>query len=140
MTSIAKFLNDNLQNKMAYVSSDGLLLEGAIEQKCKLEFNQYYGIICSVELEYNSKNIIKEIEQILIQNRENFQISYDTRDAIINSMIPILKEKVVQVGRIIHSGISNFSTVYDKDILKSIEIKYLNGSTTRITCIEDCKN
>lgn len=137
MNNIEKFFKDNLDNKMAYVSSDGLFLEGNLEQKCKLEFIQYFGLACSVQLEYNRLNIVKEVEQILIQNREGFDISYDTRDKIINALIPKMKDMFIHCGKISNYGIEKISSVYDKENIRDVDIKYSNGSTVRISCIQD---
>lgn len=139
MNNIEQFFKDNLDKKMAYVSSDGIFLEGTIEQKCKLEFIQYSGLHCSVKLEYNRLNVVKEVEQILIHNRENFNITYDKRDEIINAIIPKMKEMFVQCGKISYYGIEKISSVYDKENIREVEIKYTKGSTIKISCIEEDK-
>ena len=136
MNNIEQFFKDNLDKRIAYVSSDGLFLEGTIEQKCKLEFIQYSGLHCSVKLEYNRLNVVKEVEQILIQNREEFDISYDKRDEIINAIIPKMKDMFIQCGKISYYGIEKISSVYDKENVRDVEIKYSNGSTIKIRCIE----
>jgi len=139
MNNIEQFFKDSLDNKMAYVSSCGLILEGTIEQKCKLEFIQYSGLHCSVKLGYNRLEIVKKVEQILIQNKEQFDITYDKRDEIINAIVPQLKEMFVQVGKISNYGVENISSVYDKENVRDVKIKYTNGSITLIRCIEDVK-
>jgi hypothetical protein len=81
-------------------------------------------------------DIVKEVEQILIQNRKGFDISYDKRDEIINAIIPKMKDMFIQCGKISNYGIEKISSVYDKEKVRDVEIKYTNGSTIKIRCIE----
>ena len=136
MNNIEQFFKDNLHNKMGYVKSGGLFLEGTIEQKCVFEFIQYSGLHCSVQLEFNRFNIVKEVEEILIQNRGEFDISYKNRDKLINAIIPKMKDMFIQCGKISNYGIKKISSVYEKENVTDVEIEYLNGSTVKISCIE----
>ena len=64
MSNLEQFLKGSLDNKMAYISSDGLLLGGTVGQKCKLKFVEYSGLLCYLQLGHNSSDIVKEVEQI----------------------------------------------------------------------------
>lgn len=140
MDNINQFFKDNLDNKMAYVRADGLFVEGTIEEKCKLEFQEHFGLICSVKLQYNTGKVAEHIQGLLIQNREALNISYDKRDLIIQTIIPALIESYVQVAKIAPYGVVNISAVYNKEReIESADIKYSNGATVSITCIESIK-
>jgi hypothetical protein len=136
MNNIEQFFKDSLDNKMAYISSGGLTVEGTSSQKCKLNFIMYTGLQCLVKIDNNNNKIVKEVEQILIQDRDSLGITYDKRDEIINSIIPKLKEMFVQSCIISYYGIKEISSVYEKENIKNIEIKYTNGSIVKISNIE----
>ena len=137
MTNIEEFFIEHLDGRMAHVSSDGLFLEGTLEQKCKLDFIQYNGLNCSIELEQNNSEVVKQIEQILIQNKENLSITNDERDALINLLIPQIKKMFVRIGIIFYYGIEGISSSYNEEgHVVSVEIKYKKGSTIYIRSIE----
>lgn len=138
MNNIEQFFKDNLDNKTAYISSDGLLVAGAIGQKCKLEFVKHFGLSCSAKIEYNNLNASKVIEDLLIQHRETFDISHGQRDKIIDALIPHIKNTYIQVAIISSIDIEKISVSYnDKGNVTDVKIKYLKGSIITIRCIEN---
>ena len=139
MNSISKFFKDNLDGKLAYVSSGGLLVEGQVESKVKLEFADHLGLLCLIKLEYNYKNLCENVDRLLVQNRNDLEISYDTRDKIVKLIIPFLKQSYVKAGTIMTHNVTKMEVSYLDNKIYSVGITYKNGSVTNITCIEDEK-
>lgn len=138
MNAIEKIFFDNLDGKFARVKSEGLQIEGHIEQRCRLEFVERFGLRCSAKLEYNLSGIVKKIEQLIIQNRNELSpLTFKQIDSVVDLVIPEIKNSYVQIAMISCYDVKNILADYSKGILTSIKIQYGNGSTTHIYHISD---
>jgi hypothetical protein len=133
MDNIEQFFKDNLDGKIAYIQSGGLRIEGTIEQKCKLEFEQFRGLHCYTKLKDNKVKIIKNIENILITEKEIFEITYNSRNQTLQRLTEELDTMYILCGTLNYYGIKNISSSYSEDnIATEIIIEYNDKSTVRI--------
>jgi hypothetical protein len=137
MTQVEKYLKE-LHGKWARINTGGIEIGGAIEQKCKMEFIQHFGLTLSCVLQYNSKDPVNNVNQILIQNREGFDISYDSRDRILDVLTPFLQTLEVRVGNIYPHNIKEILSIYDdKGNITGSKLIFKDGSITNIAAITD---
>lgn len=137
MNAIEKIFFDNLDGKFARVKSEGLSIEGYIDQRCKLEFVERYGLKCCVKLEYNSTDIIRKIEKLIIRNKNELSLTMKQIDGVVDLVIPEMINSYVRVAMISCYDVKNILADYSKGILTSIKIQYNNGSITHIYGISD---
>lgn len=139
MNNIEQFFKTNLDGKTAQISAGGLYLEGGMEQKCKLEFIEFSGLHCNVNIEYNRKDILSIINKIIIEDKEEFDITYTQRDQILDAITLKLKESNIQGGKISAYGVKELTTLYDNDVIQNVKIKYKDGSIVEIRGIHEDK-
>ena len=139
MTNIETFFKDNFDGMEAYVSSGGLHLDGNVEQKCKLNFVEYIGLRCFINLEYNYTKLDLEIQNKLSSLRESLGISYYIRNTIVDELTKIVKTTYVQIGVIGTIDIKSISSNYESKTVRDCEIKYEDGSIVKIRCNKQIK-
>lgn len=138
MKNIEKIFEKFLHNKFAYVTIGGVRLEGGTEQKCKLVFTPFFGLKCMGKLEFNNTNVADIFDKEMVNNRDNLNISYDQRDAIIETIKPIINEIYITLGYISPYNIKTIVNELNEggDII-NISIIYNCGSILSIKCITD---
>ena len=137
MNNLEELLKNNLDGKVAYVKSSGLTLEGSLEDKCTLKYIPYHGIQCITKLEYNQCNVVKLIEQSLVNMREDVGMTYDVRDKILDVLIPTISNTYVQIGMINMYGIKSINTQFNNDgTMTEARLIYDSGNIISITSIQ----
>lgn len=114
MNNVEKFFKDNLHNVTCRLNVGGIEIGGTIEQSVKLTYIKYQGLIVTVPLQYNSTKLIDNVNQLIIQNKENINITYDQRDALLKMLNPFLITSEVQVAQIYPYSVTKIDSVYDK--------------------------
>ena len=139
MTNIELFLKENFDGMEAYVSSGGLHIDGSVEQKCKLVFQQYVGLVCFIKLEYNRTKLDTLVREKMSDLREALEMSYDVKNAIVDELTTIIKGTYVQMGIIYSGSILSINSSYIKNLLRDCELKYEDGSIVKIRCVQPIK-
>ena len=140
MKNIELFFKENLDGKEAYVSCGGLLVQGTIEQKCKLELTGYYGLTCSVKLKFNQTNVAELVRAKIYEVRQSIEMSYAAAGDLYNELIPMIQDTYVKVASIYPSKVVNMNVTYRDNIATDCELKYDDGSIIKIRCINPIKN
>lgn len=126
------FLRDNLDGKIARVSSGGVKVEGGIEQDVILKFVRFSGIQCLNRLEWNNAKPKDQILSVLHNSINEIGISYEQRDKLYAVLIPQLKDTIVQCGTISLYGITKITSTYNKSVVTDMEIRYADGDIVKL--------
>lgn len=137
MNTVESFFCHHLHNKTARIKSGELIVEGGIEEPVLLEYKRYVGLIVSTTLQYNYLTPIKEITNSIISNRENLNLSYETRDLLLDKLKAELSNTKICIAKILPYGVTNLETNFEKDKLVSLELTYENGSKISLYAISD---
>lgn len=136
MNSIEKFFKEELDGKYARIFSGGLEINGTLEQKCKMSYKPYFGVNCSVELEFNSSETINLIQKELRESFKGPGIAHD----VLEKFIPNLKKVEITCGRVYLLGIVKINSSYnEKGELYSAILEYNDGTKISIKGISDKK-
>lgn len=138
MTSIKKFIEDNLHGRLAYVSCSGLVLGGYIEQKCKMVFDEYQGLELYCNLEFNKTKLSELIRVRLLEvkdSKETADFGYDVFGDLHKELTNLVNNTDVKVATINPNHIVNMNVEYVDLILKNCEFKYGDGSILKINCV-----
>jgi len=139
MKSVELFFKENLDGKEAYVSCGGLLVQGTIDQMCKLEMTEYYGLVCSIKLAYNQTDLAELVRAKIFEVRESIEMSYAVAGDLFNVLIPMIKETYVKVASIYPSKVESMNVIYRDNVVNGCELKYDDGSIIKIRCVTPIK-
>jgi len=139
MTSIELFFKENFDGMEAYVSSGGLHIDGIVEQKCKLVFQQYIGLICLINLEYNRTRLDTLVKEKMSDLREKLEMDYDLKNTIVDELTTIIKGTYIQMGVIYPSNIASINSTFNNKNIRDCELKYEDGSIVKIRCVQPIK-
>ena len=139
MTSIELFFKENFDGMEAYVSSGGLHIDGNVEQKCKLVFQQYIGLICLINLEYNRTRLDTLVKEKMSDLREKLEMDYDLKNTIVDELTTIIKGTYIQMGVIYPSNIASINSTFNNKNIRDCELKYEDGSIVKIRCVQPIK-
>jgi len=116
------------------VNSNGLYAEGSMEGNCKLVYKSRSWIVFETDTQWNGTTKMAELFQRLIcDKKEELNLTYDQRDAIIKAIIPGLNDAPVMIGSLYYSEVVKFDcTTSDKGDIKSIDLIFKNGGVVQI--------
>lgn len=138
MDNLKTFFKDNFDGAEAYVSSGGVHVEGTVEQRCKLVFQEHYGLRCLTKLEYNNqtKEVIESIRKKTFEVREKESISYAVAGDLYNQLSDIIKNTYIQAGLVYYHGVVKVNSTYENNLVRDCEITYKDGSIVKIRAIK----
>lgn len=111
--------------------ADGLRIEGSIEQPCTFAFRRYHGLVCSINLQYNTSKIGESLRQLIVDKKE-LDLTYDQRDTLLDTLNNFINTSSVQAGIISYYGVESVTTKFNKQEICYLEIKYEGGSIVKI--------
>lgn len=71
--------------------------------------------ISTIVDEYNTTDISTKIHDFICENREMYGISYESRDKILDSLMPFIKKSEVRIANINYYTINKIDTEFDSN-------------------------
>jgi len=138
--SLDTLFKDFLNGKEAYVSASGLVLEGTVEEKVRLEYLNYNGLLCTGSLQWNRFKLEDGFMTTLFKKREEFGLKYTDTDNIRELLREFIESNRVYVGTIYYHNVKNFTTSQNSDgEVTGVTINYNNGNTVELRNITQPK-
>jgi hypothetical protein len=122
MEAIYKFMEDNLHNVTARVSSGGLFVSGHMEGDCKLQVvHRFQGIYLFSELQWNDTKVDQLVWEALMADKG--ELNYKHTDHVHEIMTPIIQDAWIRVGQISPYGIKKIDCTYREQNRKDSQFK-----------------
>lgn len=137
-TTAIKSIFQQLDGKQCYIKSGGLLIDGSIEVKSKLEFSEFHGLVIYTPLQWNSIKIKTNINSIINnyapwnKNKEGeARLSSDMRDILMDKMHKMVNETWVKSGWISLYDIKSIKHLFYTDgLINDMEIQYKDSTVS----------